>query len=93
MSEASLLLLGGGSSRFVPAPRTYAGNMCGIRVPGLPPVSGGAGRSSLVLSWFLDRYGATDQARILAAWRSRYPDVLLSWPDSRPRVSRRRNSA
>lgn len=66
---------------FVPAPRMYDGNMCGVRVPGLPPVPGGAADASLVLSWFYDRYGDSDRARIRDAWL-RYPDVLVSWPDS-----------
>lgn len=69
--------------KFQPAPRQYAGNMCGVRVPGLPPVPGGSSDSSLVLSWFYDRYNAGDQDRIRKVWGSKYPDVLLSWPDSR----------
>lgn len=68
---------------FQPAPREYAGNMCGVRVPGLPPVDGGAADPSLVLSWFYDRYSSDDQFRIREAWGDKYPDVLLSWPDSR----------
>jgi hypothetical protein len=79
-----LLLLDADVAPFVPAPRTYAGNMCGVRVPGLPPIAGGAADPSLVLSWFYDRYGPADQARIRAAWAERRDlDVLLSWPDSR----------
>lgn len=66
------------------APRTYRGNMCGVRVNGLPSVPGGAADPSLVLSWFYDRYNAGDRAKIGAVWKSRmYTDVLLSWPDSR----------
>jgi hypothetical protein len=68
-------------SAFQPCPREYAGNMCGVRVPGLPAVPGGAADPSLVLSWFYDRYALEDQARMRAAWGS--GDVLLSWPDSR----------
>lgn len=69
---------------FQPAPRLWKGNMCGVRVAGLPPVPGGAADASLVLSWFYDRYHAEDRARIRAAWRAReYTHVLLSWPDSR----------
>lgn len=79
-----LLMSGHGGGGFTPVPRTYAGNMCGVRVEGLAPVAGGARDPSLVLSWFYDRYGAADRAKIRAAWRpDRYPDVLLSWPDSR----------
>lgn len=67
-----------------PCPRTYSGNMCGVYVPGLPPVAGGAKNPALVLSWFLDRYSAEDQARIKQAWKDRgLRDVLVSWPDSR----------
>lgn len=69
---------------FTPAPREWSGNMCGVRVPGLPPVAGGADDPSLVLSWFYDRYSPADCARIRSAWAARgYHDVLLSWPDSR----------
>jgi hypothetical protein len=58
--------------------------MCGVRVAGLPPVDGGAADSSLVLSWFYDRYDATARAQIRTAWKQRsYTHVLLSWPDSR----------
>ncbi len=55
--------------RFMPAPRVWAGNFCGVRVPGLPPVPGGAADPSLVLSFFYDRYGPDDQARIRQAWK------------------------
>lgn len=69
---------------FKPAPREYRGNMCGVRVPGLPPVEGGAADPSLVLSWFYDRYSAPDRALIRDVWkRNGYVDVLLSWPDAR----------
>jgi hypothetical protein len=69
---------------FQVAPRTFAGNMCGIRLPGLPPVPGGSADPSLVLSWFYGRYTPDDRARIRAAWKARgYLDVLLSWPDDR----------
>ena len=69
---------------FLPAPRYFRGNMCGIRVPGLPPVPGGAADPSLVLSWFYSRYGSADRAAIRAGWKARgQTHVLLSWPDSR----------
>lgn len=69
---------------FKPAPREYAGQMCGVRVPGLPPVDGGAADPALVLSWFYPRYrNPDDRKRIRAAWGTKYPDVLLSWPDDR----------
>lgn len=85
MSNPAAVLLSSVSSRpvFQPAPRTYAGNMCGVRVPGLPPVAGGGADPSLVLSWFYPRYDPASRARIRDAWRGRYPDVLLSWPDDR----------
>lgn len=84
MSSTLLLLERAAPAPFQPAPRAYAGNMCGVRVPGLPPVEGGAADPSLVLSWFYDRYAASDQARIRAAWQAKGQiDVLLSWPDSR----------
>ncbi len=67
---------------FKPAPRFWQGNLCGVRVPGLPPVPGGADDSSLVLSWFYSRYSADDRARIRQAWKERgYTHVVLSWPD------------
>ncbi|HTE62725.1 MAG TPA: carboxypeptidase-like regulatory domain-containing protein [Solirubrobacteraceae bacterium] len=69
---------------FKQAPRFWQANMCGVRVAGLPAVAGGAADASLVLSWFYDRYSATDRRRIREAWRDRgLTHVLLSWPDSR----------
>lgn len=66
------------------APREYRGNMCGVRVPGVSAVPGGAADPSLVLSWFYDRYSLDDRQRIVDAWIAKgYYDVLLSWPDSR----------
>lgn len=70
-------------SRFKPAPRVWAGNMCGVRIPGLTPVAGGAD-PSLVLSWFYDRYPAGERQQIRDNWRAQgYTHTLLSWPDSR----------
>jgi hypothetical protein len=80
--SSDLLLFVAGAAPVV-APRTYRGNMCGVRVPGLPPVPGGAADPALVLSWFYDRYGPVDRAAIRAVWAARCAlDVLLSWPDS-----------
>lgn len=82
----SYLLFSGSTPQppFKPAPRYWRGNMCGVRVPGLPPVQGGADDPSLVLSWFIDRYESSDRARIRDAWAKRgYTHVLVSWPDSR----------
>ncbi len=67
---------------FTPAPRAWTGQFCGVRVPGLPSVAGGAADPSLVLSFFYDRYAPDARVRIRQAWQ-KYPDVLLSWPDSR----------
>lgn len=67
---------------FTPAPRVWTGNMCGLRIPGLPPVPGGAADPSLFLSWFYDRYQKSTRDGLLRpAMQGRYPDVLLSWPD------------
>jgi hypothetical protein len=69
---------------FLSAPRFWRANMCGVRVPGVAPVNGGAADASLVLSWFYDRYGDGDRVAIRKAWQARgYTHVLLSWPDSR----------
>lgn len=69
---------------FTPAPREYTGDMCGVRIPGLPPVPGGAADPTLFLSWFYDRYDTSTRATIRAAYRQRgYVDMLLSWPDAR----------
>ena len=89
MSRNSLMM--GGSALppptrpWQPCPRWFAGNMCGITLPGLPPIPGGSDRyPELVVSWLLDRYGPSDQDRILTAFRERgLTDILLSWPDSR----------
>lgn len=69
--------------KFKPAPRDWSGNLCGIHVPGLPFVQGGAADASLVLSWFIDRYSPTDRQRIYAEWTDRkLTHVAISWPDS-----------
>lgn len=82
MSTAAAYLLAT-PVRFVPAPRTYSGNMCGVRVLGVEPVPGGADDPSLVLSWFYDRYTAESRAKIRAVWKAKgLLDVLVSWPDS-----------
>lgn len=69
---------------FEPAPRVWRTNMCGIRVPGLPAVAGGASDPTLFLSWFYDRYGPDDRATLRAAAHAHgWTHWLLSWPDSR----------
>ncbi len=56
--------------------------MCGVRVPGLPPVPGGAADPSLLISWFISRYSASDRQRSYDVWREKQLiDVLVSWPD------------
>lgn len=67
------------------APRTFTGNFCGVRVPGLPAVPGSSTAvPDLVLSWFYNRYDADWRAKMRETWRSKgYLDVVLSWPDSR----------
>jgi len=69
---------------FQPAPRFWKGNMCGVRVPGVPAVNGGARDASLVLSWFYDRYSDDWRWAIRHVWRTRgITHVVLSWPDAR----------
>lgn len=66
--------------------REWRANMCGIRVPGLPPVPGGASDASLFLSWFYHLYGPSDRAVIRAAMKARPSKMthwLLSWSDAR----------
>jgi hypothetical protein len=83
-ASAILAATGTASSPFVPAPRYYSGNMCGVRVAGLPAVDGGGPNPSLVLSWFIDRYRLRDRLRIYDTWKAKQQlDVLVSWPDSR----------
>lgn len=74
----------GGTAPFQAAPREWRGNMCGIRIPGAPAVSGGAADPSLILSWFYDRYDVGWRAAIRGQWQVKgQRHVLLSWPDSR----------
>lgn len=64
--------------------RYWRGNLCGLRVPGLPSIPGGAADPSLVFAAFLDRYREADQARILDRHlECGYTHLTLSWPDSR----------
>lgn len=59
-------------------------NFCGLRVPGLPFIPGGAADPSLVFFPFIDRYTDRDQGRILDAYlQAGYTHGTLSWPDSR----------
>lgn len=59
--------------------------MGGIRVAGLPFVSGMEGAPpGLFLSWFYDRYDDPTRASIRAGMRAKgYTHWLLSWPDAR----------
>lgn len=64
--------------------RWFRANMCGLRIPGLPPVSGGAADPTLFLTWFYDRYGPADRATIRAAYvAAGLTHFHLSWCDSR----------
>ncbi len=84
MANTAALVFGAGAVRAPSAPRTYQGNMCGVHVPGLAPIEGGAADASLVLSWFYPRYAANWRAAMRAVWKDRGDlDVLLSWPDDR----------
>lgn len=85
---ASYLLAGSGGSTprppFQVAPRFWKGNMCGIRISGLPKLEG-VPDPRLVLSWFYDRYPlAKDRAIVRQGMHLRgYTHWLLSWPDAR----------
>jgi hypothetical protein len=69
---------------FKAAPRFWKANMCGIRIPGAPAVAGGSSDTSLIISWFYDRYNGPWRALIRQAWANDgLTHVLLSWPDSR----------
>lgn len=82
-AAACLAAISTGRVPFRIAPRYWRANMCGVRVPGLQPVPGGANDPSLVLSWFYDRYAAADRAKIRAQWKADgLTHVLVSWPDS-----------
>lgn len=64
--------------------RWFKGNFCGIRVPGIESIPGGAGDASLVFTPFLDRYSPDSQSAILSSYRNHgYSHFKLSWPDSR----------
>jgi hypothetical protein len=72
-------------SPFKAAPRFWKGNMCGVRIAGMPPISGGNPTiPELVLSWFYDRYLREDRVKIENDWKSKdLTHTLTSWPDSR----------
>ncbi len=84
MSAATVLaaLSNGIVAKAPIAPRVFFGQMCGIRLPGAPPVDGGAADSSLILSWFYSRYPTEFRPSIIDGYR-KYPDVLTSWTDDR----------
>lgn len=84
LAELVAALTPGPVGPFKPAPRFWKGQMCGVRIPGLPAVEGGAADPSLCLSWFYDRYNEPTRARIRADMKAKgYTHWLLSWPDSR----------
>jgi len=68
-----------------PSPRVRREQFCGLRVPGLPYVDGGTALDpSMFLSWFFDRYNASDQKKIVDAMHATgATHFTLSWPDSR----------
>lgn len=67
-----------------PNKRWFRGDFCGVSVPGLPAIPGGAADPTIFLTPFLDRYSPTDQASALAVYTSRaYTHWILWWPDSR----------
>lgn len=64
--------------------RWFRGDFCGVRVPGLPAVDGGAGDPSTLLTPFIDRYSPADQATAIGIYKSKgYTHWKLWWPDSR----------
>lgn len=74
-------------------PRTWKGNMCGVRIANAPDVGTG-GNPELILSWFYPRYDSGWRNTIRLVWKSKgigeepepengLIDVLLSWPDAR----------
>lgn len=74
--------------------RWWRGNAFGVTVPGLPAVAGGqtGPAQERMLTWFLDRFSADWQDRILAAHVARgYDRFVLSWPDSRGAAQSIRN--
>lgn len=70
-----------------PAPnlRWFRGNLCGIRVAGLPAIPGGNADPSLVLTWLYHQYtNPADRQSILANYVGHgYTHFHLSWPDAR----------
>ncbi len=81
--DAAAALLLASAPPWVPAPRAYIGNMCGIHIPNLPVIPGGCEDPTLFLSWFYDRYSPEWQAVIRDAYRAAgNVDWLVSWPDS-----------
>ncbi len=66
-----------------PCARTYSGNMCGIYLPYLPPIDGGAANPALFITWFLNKYAPEIQARVVADYKARgFSDFLVSWDAS-----------
>lgn len=67
---------------FVPAPREYEGNMCGVQIAGLPPIPGGSSDPSLVVSWLAFQYDAPTRQIVYANHVGKgLIDFLVSWPD------------
>lgn len=66
---------------YIPVPREYVGNMCGIRVDDLPAIPGGSSDTRLVVPWLVFLYPYDKRQEIYASYRNRYKDFLTSWPD------------
>lgn len=68
---------------FEPAPREYHGQMCGIRVAGLPSITGNPD-PTLVMTWLLPFYSRDVQTRIVEQYVGQgYVDFLLDWAYAR----------
>jgi hypothetical protein len=67
-----------------PHPRVRREQFCGLRVPGISHVDGGASDAAVVFAPFIDRYARHDQEAIVAAMRATgATHWTLSWADSR----------
>lgn len=83
LSEPGILTITVDDGPFKPAPRVWVADMCGINIPNLPAVPGGAADPTLFLSWFYHLYDAPTRAIIRAAMRAaRFTHWLMSWPDA-----------
>ena len=75
-----------GLPRQAPNKRWWLGNAWNTTIPGLPFVPGGSSNAgqTMALSWFIDRYPAAWQGKILTRQcQCAYSHFTTSWPDSR----------